>query len=226
MDVTGFPPILHQGRGFLVVDKPAGLAVHAGPRTPHALEAILAMAPGPRLRPVHRLDRDTSGCLVLASRDAVLRRLATAFAERRVEKDYWAVLEGTLGDDAGVIDAPLVKTSTRERGWRMVPRADGLAARTQFEVLMRAGGRSLVRFRPQTGRTHQIRAHAMLLGAPIVGDPVYGRGNPAGMLLHARRLRLPVDDLMVEVVAPLPERFRAAGFGPVHRLLVPQPDAD
>jgi tRNA pseudouridine32 synthase/23S rRNA pseudouridine746 synthase len=213
MDVPEFPPILYAGRGLVVVDKPAGLAVHPGPRTPVSLELALAAAPaGYRgLKPVHRLDRDTSGCLMLARGGGVHRRLAAAFAEGRVEKDYWAVLDGVVAAEEGVIDAALSKVSTAAAGWRMVVRPDGKAARTRFRVLARREGRSLVRFRPETGRTHQVRVHATVLGAAIVGDPVYGRGT--GLLLHARALRLPVDSGTLEVEAPVPARFLAAGFG-------------
>jgi tRNA pseudouridine32 synthase/23S rRNA pseudouridine746 synthase len=212
MEVPDFPPVLHEGRGFVVVDKPAGLAVTPGPRTPVSLELALERRPGARLRPVHRLDRDTSGCLVLAGRTSLHRRLATAFAEGRVEKEYWAVLDGEVVADAGVIDAALAKVSSREAGWRIIVRADGRPARTGYRVLARIGGRSLVRFRPETGRTHQVRVHATLLGAAIVGDPVYGQGQAGGMLLHARAIGLPMEDGLLRVEAPVPERFRRAGF--------------
>lgn len=208
------PPLLARGPDWLVIDKPAGLAVHAGPRTRDCLEARLAAA-GERARPVHRLDRDTSGCLLLGARPASVRRLQAAFAERRVQKLYWAVVAHPPRDDAGRVEAPLGKVSSREKGWRMVVDAAGKPAATLWEVLAREGELALIAFRPETGRTHQLRVHATLLaeGSHILGDPVYGRAAPGGLMLHARGLAFPsANGRKEEVTAPLPERFRALGF--------------
>jgi tRNA pseudouridine32 synthase/23S rRNA pseudouridine746 synthase len=207
------PPILAAGPGWLVLDKPPGLAVHPGPRTPHSLEALLPQLAlhGHAPRPVHRLDRDTSGCLLLSRRASVHRRLAAAFASGSVRKCYWALVEGRFEGDAGRIVAPLLKQSRAGAGWRMRPCPSGQPAATRWLRLADLGAQALVAFFPETGRTHQIRVHATLMGhnTAIAGDPVYGRGGPAGMMLHARSLGFeePQSGDRVEVVAPAPCRF-------------------
>jgi tRNA pseudouridine32 synthase/23S rRNA pseudouridine746 synthase len=157
---------------------------------------------------VHRLDRDTSGCLLLARNPKAHKRFAAAFEAGEVEKVYLAVLDGVPEDESGRISLALSKRSTREEGWRMVPDRKGKPAFTDWRVLGVAGGQALIEFRPRTGRTHQLRVHAAEgLKLPIVGDPVYGRGGPS-MLLHAQRLRLPRGSKpAIEGEAPLPERF-------------------
>jgi tRNA pseudouridine32 synthase / 23S rRNA pseudouridine746 synthase len=196
----------------LVIDKPAGMAVHAGPKTPYSLADHLAdlrfgfhRAPSP----VHRLDRDTSGCLLLSRNPKAHKRFARAFEEGRVEKRYLAALDGVI-EGEGAIDMALAKVSSREQGWRMVADPAGQAARTRWRALATEGGRTLVAFEPETGRTHQIRAHAAYaLGAPVIGDPVYGRPAPA-MLLHAASLSVARDGKpAVAATAPLPPSFGA-----------------
>ena len=198
----------------LVIDKPAGLPVDP-PR-----DGSLSLANhmeglrfGFRRWPMaaHRLDRDTSGCLLLARNPKALGRFGQAFEAGEVEKVYLAVLDGVPAEAAGTIDLPLAKVSRADTGWRMVEDPKGKAARTGWRVLRVADGRALVEFRPQTGRTHQIRVHAATgLGAAVVGDPVYGRGEPGGMLLHAASLRLPRPGKEpVEATAPTPARFRS-----------------
>jgi tRNA pseudouridine32 synthase/23S rRNA pseudouridine746 synthase len=157
--------------------------------------------------PVHRLDRDTSGCLLLARNPKARARFGAAFEAGRVEKIYVAVVEATL-EDEGEIDLPLAKISSPEQGWRMVGDEQGKPARTHWRAIAARDGRTLVEFRPATGRTHQIRAHARYgLDAPIVGDPVYGTGGGM-MLLHALRLVVPREKKpAIDVTAPLPERF-------------------
>lgn len=201
----------------IVIDKPAGLAVHPGPATPESLEDRLdALRFGFRRppSPVHRLDRDTSGCLLLARHPKAHKRFARAFEEGVVEKTYFAVLEGVPEARDGMIDLALAKISSREQGWRMVPDATGKAARTRWRVVAERDGRALVLFTPETGRTHQIRIHAAAgLGVPIAGDPVYGSGGGGPMLLHALALKVPRDGKPpVEARAPLPPAFAAAGF--------------
>jgi tRNA pseudouridine32 synthase/23S rRNA pseudouridine746 synthase len=211
-------PILAHGKTWLVIDKPAGLAVHPGPRTPKSLEDLLpALAlHGVVPHAVHRLDRDTSGCLLLARRPSALRTLSRAFAAGTVEKRYWALVGGQFAGDEGQIDAPLAKRSSRIGGWRMVADAHGQPALTRWRRIGSAGPLALVEFSPRTGRTHQIRVHATLLGekTALVGDPVYGQADPAGLMLHARTLGFaePQTGERVEVVAPLPARFRLPGL--------------
>jgi RluA family pseudouridine synthase len=201
--------LLHVGPELLVLDKPAGLAVSA--RAGESLERWLpALRLGKRRdpQPAHRLDTDTAGCLALGRTAPMLARLNALFAERRVEKVYWAVLRGALQGDAGVVEAPLRKVSSAARGWRMAVHRDGDAARTAWRVLGRGDGMTFVAFRPETGRTHQLRVHAAHLGAPIIGDAVYGGGAGALHLL-AREIALPLD-VPLRVTAPVPSHMRAA----------------
>jgi len=201
----------------LVIDKPAGLAVHPGPKTRESLEDHLdSLRFGFRRPPlpVHRLDRDTSGCLLLARNPKAHRAFAGAFAEGRVQKLYLAVVERGFAQGAeGLIDLPLLKRSSRERGWRMVVAQDGRPARTRWKVIAATPPRALLVFIPETGRTHQVRVHAAYgLDAPIVGDPVYGSGAEP-MLLHALALRVPREGKPpVEARAPVPSAFAVAGF--------------
>jgi len=208
MDLTR--RILKIDAHLLILDKPAGLAVHPGPRTPHSLEAhLMGLREGfvRSPQPAHRLDRDTSGCLVLARHPKALKRLTQLFEAGRVGKTYWALVDGAPEGDHGMVDAPLFKVSTAADGWRMVIDPRGKAARTRWQVLER-GSRSLIAFMPETGRTHQVRVHAASLSTPIAGDPVYGAGE-GPMLLHAREVMVPYVEggVPVTAVAPLPEHW-------------------
>ena len=202
-------PVLHIDAHLLVIDKPAGLAVHAGPSTPRSLDDHLHSLREGFVRnpqPVHRLDRDTTGCLVLARHPKALKRLTQMFAAGVVGKTYWAIVDGVPAEDAGRVDAPLFKISSAADGWRMIVDPRGRAAATRWRVLARETRRSLVEFAPETGRTHQVRVHAATLGCPVLGDPVYGAGK-GPMRLHARGVSVPyrADGPPVAVEAPLPE---------------------
>lgn len=202
-------PILFEDKRFVVLDKPAGLPVHAGPRGGASVEDVFPSLSrrkdGPWL--VHRLDADTAGCLVVALRHTPLLTAQTAFATGRVTKVYWAVVKGGPVEEAGTVDAALLRRSTPQ-GWRMHADSSGQAAITDWRVLGRGSGLSWLEFRPRTGRTHQIRVHANLLGCPLLGDPIYGEGG--GMLhLLARQIRLNIDpDVAAE--APVPGHMRTA----------------
>jgi tRNA pseudouridine32 synthase / 23S rRNA pseudouridine746 synthase len=201
----------------LVIDKPAGLPVDSPRDGSLSLENHLdSLRFGFQRWPsaVHRLDRDTSGCLLLARNPKAHARFQRQFESSEVEKRYLAVLDGVPERDAGTIDLPLAKVSTAAAGWRMVPDAKGKPARTGWRVVTVRDGRALVEFRPETGRTHQIRVHAASgLGAGIVGDPVYGRAAAGGMLLHAAALTLArPGKAAIAAEAPLPARFAAFGF--------------
>lgn len=203
----------------IILDKPAGLTVTRPKQGGESLENHLAQLSFNFKRwpePVHRLDRDTSGCLLLARNPKSMLRFQRAFEERRVAKEYLAVVEGTPTAQEGEINLSLHKVSTRETGWRMVVDDKGKKAVTRWEVVTTLGERTLIRFAPETGRTHQIRAHALHgIGLPIVGDPIYGAATADGepMLLHSCFLSLTRDGKPnVEARAPLPNRFIKAGF--------------
>jgi tRNA pseudouridine32 synthase / 23S rRNA pseudouridine746 synthase len=200
----------------LVVDKPAGLPVDRPRDGTLSVENHLdSLRFGFERRPVaaHRLDRDTSGCLLLARNPRALTRYNRAFEEGRVEKIYLAVVEGIPAEADGVVDLPLTKVSSAADGWRVVVEKRGKSARTHWQVAGFANGRALIRFRPETGRTHQLRVHAASgIGMPIVGDPVYGSGGPH-MMLHAAALTVPRENHPpIAVTAPLPPHFVEAGF--------------
>lgn len=200
----------------IVVDKPAGLPVDTPRDGSLSLDSYLKQLTfGFQRLPqaVHRLDRDTSGCLLLARNPKAHKRFQQAFEDGRVSKRYLAVLDGVPDGDGGVIDLPLAKISSARDGWRMRGDAAGKPSLTHWRLLAAKGGQALVEFVPETGRTHQIRVHAAEgLGAAVAGDPVYGRAGK-GMLLHAAAITLPRDGKPdVAATALLPQRFIDAGF--------------
>ncbi len=202
----------------IVIDKPAGMPVDPTRDGALSLENHLdSLKFGFRRWPkaVHRLDRDTSGCLLLARNPKAHKRFGAAFEAGQVTKSYYAVLDGVPDADEGLVDMPLAKVSSREAGWRIVGDAKGRPSRSRWTKIATMSGRALVRFEPETGRTHQLRVHAASgIGIPIVGDPVYGRGGGA-MLLHAAHISV-VRDGKTPIIddAPLPAPFAAAGFTP------------
>ncbi len=197
------PPILFQDRRFVVLDKPAGLPAHPGPRGGPSVEdwfpALSRRRDGPWL--AHRLDADTSGCLVVALRKTALLEAQACFAAGRAGKTYWAVVAGTPADEGGTLATRLLKRST-PAGWRMVEDPDGAEARTRWRVMRRGDTWSWLELRPETGRTHQIRVHCAELGCPILGDPIYGTGEGRLQLL-ARAISLPLVPPL-EATAPVP----------------------
>ncbi|NJC05396.1 tRNA pseudouridine32 synthase/23S rRNA pseudouridine746 synthase [Sphingomonas kaistensis] len=198
------------GEAF-VLDKPAGLPVDTPKRGGDSIERRLdELRFGFKRFPtaMHRLDQDTSGCLVFARHPAARAKIQQAFEAGAVEKTYLALLAGTLDADEGEIDLPLAKKSSAEAGWKMIGDSKGQRAVTRWRKIAERDGRTLVEFRPLTGRTHQIRVHAREgLGAGIVGDRVYG--TPGGpMLLHASRLVVPRGGKPpIDVTAPLPDHW-------------------
>ncbi|OYY71754.1 RluA family pseudouridine synthase [Sphingomonas sp. 28-63-12] len=228
----------------IVIDKPAGLPVDPPRDGALSLENHLqSLTFGFQRWPqaVHRLDRDTSGCLLLSRNPKAHKRFQRVFEAGLVKKTYLAVLDGIPEGEGGLIDLALDKISSEADGWRMIGSPKGKPSRTHWRLLRVIGAQSLVEFSPETGRTHQIRVHAAeALGAPVAGDPVYGqlfgRKGAHGLLLHAAALIVPREgkpDVIAE--APMPDRFIAAGFGPAAPIdaepmadlkATPMPDAE
>jgi RluA family pseudouridine synthase len=215
--------VLHEDEEVLVVDKPGNLPVHAGGAyISNTLIAILRERWGADLRPAHRLDRDTSGVVVLAKSADAARHLEREFRKRRVAKTYAALLEGRLGAEVQV-DARVARADGGRTSRRMVD-ASGQPARTHFVPLgysepSEGPVRTLVRVVPESGRTHQIRVHAAHLGHPVAGDRLYGPPDgvphPASHLLHCARVRVahPSGRGMLCVQASIPDRFRVFWYG-------------
>ena len=212
-------PILFEDAEALVIDKPAGLPIdrpRAGGASldDHLDDLRLGFQRSPV--PVHRLDTDTSGCLLLARNPKALKRFNAAFERRVVGKRYLAILAGLPEANEGTVELALSKISSPEKGWRIIPARKGKPAVSHWRVLAEHGGRALVEFRPETGRTHQLRVHAASgLSVPILGDPVYGDGKAAPRtMLHAADLEIPREGKgAIMAMAPLPADFLALGFG-------------
>ncbi|MBN8979471.1 MAG: RNA pseudouridine synthase [Rhizobiales bacterium] len=227
--------VLHRDGLMLVIDKPAGLPVHRGPKGGANLEdSFDALRFGLPRPPVlaHRLDRDTSGCLVLGRHRKATASLGLLFKHGKIDKTYWAVVEGGPLEDAGVIDIPLGRLNA-ERGWWQKPDPEGQPALTNWTVLGRGDGLTWLALEPVTGRTHQLRVHCAASGWPIVGDNIYGTqaslrrlrnepfvprfGEPS-LHLHAREIVIPLSKNKppVRVVAPAPshlhERLKACSW--------------
>lgn len=159
----------------------------------------------------HRLDRDTSGCLILGRSKQALRTLGRLFEQGRINKTYWAILEGVPPQKQMRIDQPLAKKTVQSNRWQMKIDPAGQTAITELRVLQEKNGLSLVEMKPKTGRTHQLRVHCQSIGCPIIGDKFYGSGDDhSRLMLHARALRIPYvqNDPAFLVDAPLPEHMQ------------------
>ncbi len=214
--------IVYEDNDVIVINKPQGMVVHPAPGNPdgtlvNALLHHCGQLPGINgmMRPgiVHRIDKDTSGLIVAAKTDAAYKGLAAQIKARTAARIYHAVVEGTVKDDAGVIDAPIGRHPADRKRMAVTDRGRTRRAVTEYEVLARYAGYTLIEARLETGRTHQIRVHMAHIGHPLAGDPVYGRKrqlfNLPGQALHAARLILthPVSGEPMEFTAPPPDSF-------------------
>ena len=213
-------PILYQDPHLVAIDKPAGLPLDrpraGGISLENYLDSLKLGFQRPPA-PVHRLDRDTSGCLLLARNPKALKRFSAAFEARLVEKTYLGLVAGEVEGEDGTIELSLSKISSESEGWRMIPARKGKPAVTHWQRLAVKDGITLVRFKPVTGRTHQIRIHALAgLGFPLVGDAVYGKTDSrvGRTMLHAASLTVQrgEDKPAITATAPLPDDFAILGF--------------
>lgn len=201
--------VLYRDGLVLILDKPAGLPVHKGPKGGPSVEELAeALRFGLPRRPelAHRLDKDTSGCLVLGRHRKALRRLGGIFAQGLVGKTYWAIVEGTPPAEEGRIDLALGKRS-KQRGWWMKVDPAGQPSITDYRVVGTGKGLTFLELHPRTGRTHQLRVHLAALGCPIAGDAIYGRRDPsrtAPLQLHARAITVPVYPNREPIIAIAP----------------------
>jgi 23S rRNA pseudouridine1911/1915/1917 synthase len=213
--------IIYEDDDLLAVDKPAGLTVHPAPGHPgHTLvNAILAHFPhladiGDSLRPgvVHRLDKDTSGVMLVAKNQAAQVNLSRQFKSHSVTKAYLALVKGKLEPESGIIEADIGRDPRNRKKMAVV--AQGREARTEYRVIKYIGGYTLLEVMPETGRTHQIRVHLAAIGFPVVGDKVYGVKSPhlSRQFLHASLLgfKLPATGEYVEFESELPEDLEKA----------------
>ena len=203
--------LLYRDGLMLVIDKPAGFAVHKGPKGGESLEDYFgALRFGLPRAPAlaHRLDRDTSGCLVLGRHRKALAELGRLFKAGKVGKTYWAVVEGAPAEDEGRIDLPLGRKDAT-RGWWMKHDPQGQPAATTWKVMGRGGPLAWLALEPLTGRTHQLRVHCAAMGWPIVGDAIYGNAPRSGgppLHLHSREIVVPLykNRPPILVMAPVP----------------------
>jgi RluA family pseudouridine synthase len=243
------PTILYEDDWMLAIDKPPGMLVHpVGQRWAYALIGIVRRArPDAIVDLSHRLDRDTSGVVLLTKHPDANRHMKTIFAERKVGKTYWALVRGAPGWDETVCDDPLGHAAGSAVELRRGAAADGDSARTRFKVLRRLAGHALVGCKPLTGRTHQIRAHLECIGFPILGDKLYGQPDDVFLeildagttprvraaigfprhALHARSIAFPHPRTgqILRIRAPLPADMRAivGGAAPAWPLDAPVP---
>jgi 23S rRNA pseudouridine955/2504/2580 synthase len=219
--------VIHEDPNAFVLNKPPGLATQGGTKTHQHLDRLLDGLAGDGGRPklVHRLDKDTSGALLVARSARSAGHFAKAFSGRTAKKVYWALVVGVPEADQGVIDAPLAKQPGTGGEKMHVDRESGLPARTRWRVIDRAGNRAAwVELQPLTGRTHQLRAHMAAIGHPIVGDAKYGGaeafltgGISRKLHLHARRIRIDaphggVIDVAAELAPHFTESLAMLGF--------------
>ncbi|MGE0754157.1 MAG: RluA family pseudouridine synthase [Alphaproteobacteria bacterium] len=203
---------------MLVINKPAGIPVHKGTGGGDTLEQHFHHLQFGLPRPpalAHRLDRDTSGCLILGRNRHALASLSKLFAAGRIQKTYLAIVEGKPDKPGGVIDLPLEKKFEHKARWHMqvAPHGSGVPCETHYTLLASRNGKSLLQLSPQTGRTHQLRVHCAAMGWPIVGDKLYGTADDQ-LMLHASAVTVPLyaGKQPITVMAPLPSYMQADGL--------------
>ena len=214
-------PVIYEDNDIIVVNKPKGMVVHPANGNPDGtlVNAILAMCKdslsgiGGEIRPgiVHRLDKDTSGLLIVAKNDEAHIKMSKQIQDRQVTKKYIALVKGVISENEATIDLPIGR-STKDRK-KMAVDAKGKNAITHFKVLKRYNNYTLLELKIDTGRTHQIRVHMSYIGHPVVGDSVYSNGKNEfgveGQMLHARYLEFkhPITQKKMKLEAPLPKYF-------------------
>jgi 23S rRNA pseudouridine955/2504/2580 synthase len=229
--------VIAEGRDWIVLNKPPGLATQGGTKTTNHLDRLLhgfVDDEGNRPKLVHRLDKDTSGVLLVAKTARAASHFAKAFSGRTATKIYWAIIAEVPSIEDGMIDLPLAKQPGTGGEKMHVDKENGLPSKSRYRLIDRAGNRAAwAELRPLTGRTHQLRAHMAAIGHPIVGDAKYGGtdamltgGISRKMHLHARHLRLEAPDgKMIDATADLPDHFaetiESLGFDPMAALAMP-----
>lgn len=198
---------------MLVLHKPAGIPVHPGSGGGETLQDYFkflrfGLPNDPAL--AHRLDKETSGCLILGRHRQALKTLGQLFAQGKIKKTYWAIVHGAPEQPEGTIRLALGKVSAHKHRWRMQPDPAGLSAVTHYRVLARCDGMSWLELHPETGRTHQLRVHCAASGFPIIGDRGYGESNAKEpLMLHARSVDVPLyfKKAPITVSARTPQAF-------------------
>lgn len=216
-----FVPVIYEDKDIIVVNKPKGMVVHPANGNPDGTlaNAILAMCKdslsgiGGEIRPgiVHRLDKDTSGLLIIAKNDEAHMKMSKQIQDRKVEKRYIVLVKGNVPDDEATINMPIARSKQDRK--KMAVDKDGKEAVTHFKVIKRYKNYTLLEIKIDTGRTHQIRVHMSYIGYPVVGDYTYSNGKNefgiVGQMLHARYLKFkhPITGKEISLEAPLPEYF-------------------
>lgn len=205
--------LLYRDGLILIINKPSGIPVHKGSGGGIVLEDYFddlkfGLPNPPTL--AHRLDKDTSGCLVLARNKAGAVRMSKLFQDDQVEKKYLAVVHGVIPLDEGIIDLPLGKQSSKKNlWWAKVDFENGKPSLTHYKVLKRYDHFTLLCLTPKTGRTHQLRVHCAEIGHPILGDAIYGKKDPVSLHLHAHTIKIPFNPKKPDIMAkaPIPDEW-------------------
>jgi 23S rRNA pseudouridine1911/1915/1917 synthase len=216
--------ILFEDEHLIIVNKPAGMVVHPAPghytgTLVHALlyhcKSLAGIGGVERPGIVHRIDKDTTGAIVVAKSDRAHQHLQAQIKAKTARREYWGVIYGSFADELGTIDLPIGRHQGDRQKMAVIPiEHGGRAAVTHWQTLERIGNYSLMQFLLETGRTHQIRVHCAYNGHPLVGDSIYGSNrslkvNLSGQALHARQLSLihPLSEKLITAIAPLPAEF-------------------